>query len=138
MVDEFGKYYFQTRIAHSSFNGVRGSFLLTSSKIENEIGWDTSCLTEDYDFAWKASDQPLLARKVYYSTLMCMIQAWQKGFRCGWIPGICREQSPTSFYESLEQRRRWYYGAWQAGLTLRRPQFCLELMSTFTPVLVIL
>ena len=69
VVDEFGKYYFQNRIMHTSFHGVRGSFLLTSGKIENAIGWETACLTEDYDFAWKARDHSFLTPNLSYGVL---------------------------------------------------------------------
>ena len=53
VVEDIGKYYFQNRVLRRSFNGVRGSFLLTSGKLENDVGWDTACLAEDYEFAWR-------------------------------------------------------------------------------------
>ena len=80
VVDEFGKYYFQNRIMHSSFHGVRGSFLLTSGKIENAIGWDTACLTEDYDFAWKASSYSLLFLSPSDNTLIVRNAGMEEGF----------------------------------------------------------
>ena len=53
--DDVGKLYFQNRIMHTSVCGVRGSFLLVSGKLEYDVGWDTACLAEDYDFAWRVS-----------------------------------------------------------------------------------
>ena len=50
-----GKLYFQNRVTHTSVCGVRGSFLLTSGKVENAVGWDIGCLVEDYEFAWRVS-----------------------------------------------------------------------------------
>ena len=46
-------------------------------------------LTEDYQFA---------------------MDAWKKGFKCGKIPGIIREQSPQTIMDFLKQRRRWFAG----------------------------
>ena len=38
------------------------------------------------------------------------MKAWDRGFRCGKISGIVREQSPMDFIGFLKQRRRWYVG----------------------------
>lgn len=36
--------------------------------------------------------------------------AWRRGFTCGRIHGIVREQSPTTLRDFLKQRRRWFMG----------------------------
>ena len=102
LVDEFGKYYFQNRITHSSFHGVRGSFLLTSGKIENEIGWDSTCLTEDYDFAWKASGQLSLSMFLHLShgTLIVKNIGLEEGFSL-WLDTRYMPRAITDF--SLRQ-----------------------------------
>ncbi|KAG6356234.1 hypothetical protein INS49_015621 [Diaporthe citri] len=53
IVDDMGKLFFQSFVVHRPYWGLRGSFLLLSGAVENEVGWDTDCLTEDYDFSWR-------------------------------------------------------------------------------------
>lgn len=36
--------------------------------------------------------------------------AWRRGFTCGRVHGIVREQSPGTLRDFLKQRRRWYMG----------------------------
>ena len=36
--------------------------------------------------------------------------AWRRGFTCGRVHGIVREQSPTTLRDFLKQRRRWFMG----------------------------
>lgn len=38
------------------------------------------------------------------------MKAWKRGFKCGKIPGIIREQSPLGLLDFMKQRRRWYVG----------------------------
>jgi cellulose synthase/poly-beta-1,6-N-acetylglucosamine synthase-like glycosyltransferase len=38
------------------------------------------------------------------------LSAWRRGFTCGRIHGIIREQSPTTLRDFLKQRRRWFMG----------------------------
>lgn len=59
VADDLGKLYFQNHVTHASICGVRGSFLLASGRLECNVGWDTACLTEDYDFAWKVGSPVL-------------------------------------------------------------------------------
>ena len=69
--------------------GVHGSFLMLNGEVENEVTWDMSSLTEDYEFSQVA---------------------WRKGFTFGAIHGIIREQSPFAIMDFMKQRRRWYLG----------------------------
>lgn len=52
-----------------------------------DAGWDR--LAEDFEFSQ---------------------DAWRRGFTCGRIHGVVREQSPTTVRDFLKQRRRWFMG----------------------------
>ncbi|KAI1342853.1 hypothetical protein F5Y15DRAFT_412530 [Xylariaceae sp. FL0016] len=53
VADDMGKLFLQNFVIHRPYWGLRGSFLLLSGDVENRIGWDSDCLTEDYEFSWK-------------------------------------------------------------------------------------
>ena len=84
-------------LVHRPIFGCHGSFLLTNGLVENAVTWDLGSLTEDYQFS---------------------VHAWEKGFMCGKIPGLVREQSPMDLIGFLKQRRRWYVGIRRLPLAL--------------------
>jgi hypothetical protein len=53
--DDLGKLYLQSFVVHKPWWGLRGSFLLLRGNVEQEVGWDTDCLTEDYCFSARVS-----------------------------------------------------------------------------------
>ncbi|KXS20062.1 glycosyltransferase family 2 protein [Gonapodya prolifera JEL478] len=87
--DDIARFHLQYTYVHVPVFGAHGSFLLTNGAVENSVTWDVASLTEDYAF---------------------VNRAWSLGFRCGAIPAIVREQSPTTLADFLKQRRRWYVG----------------------------
>ncbi|CAF0754540.1 unnamed protein product [Brachionus calyciflorus] len=87
--DDVGRFHFQYKIIHRPIFGAHGSFLLNNGAMENEITWEISGMTEDFEFALKS---------------------WLRGYRCGEILGLVREQSPQSIIDFLKQRRRWFVG----------------------------
>ncbi|KEI41382.1 glycosyltransferase family 2 protein [Mixia osmundae IAM 14324] len=87
--DDLARFHFQNSVIHRPVFGVHGSFLMTSGEMENECTWDFGSLAEDFEFSQ---------------------DAWNRGFTCGRIHGIVREQSPTSLRDFLKQRRRWFMG----------------------------
>lgn len=87
--DDLSRFQLQYSYFHRPIFGAHGSFLLTNGLVENAVTWDLGSLTEDYQFAMKA---------------------WARGFYCGKICGIIREQSPMDFVGFMKQRRRWYCG----------------------------
>ena len=87
--DDIGRFHFQYKVIHQPVFGAHGSFLLTNGQLENEIGWEISGMTEDFEFA---------------------LRSWLRGYSCGEILGIVREQSPESIVDFLKQRRRWFVG----------------------------
>ncbi|KAH8745950.1 glycosyl transferase family group 2-domain-containing protein [Hyaloscypha sp. PMI_1271] len=89
--DDLGKFFLASSRLHVPVFGVHGSFLLVRGKVENEVGWDTDSLVEDYRFS---------------------LQAWSQGYRLGWIPSVAREQSPMTLSDFFKQRRRWFTGMW--------------------------
>lgn len=102
--DDVSRFALQYSYFHCPVFGAHGSFLLTNGAVENEITWDLGSLTEDYEFA---------------------MHAWSKGFRCGKVPGLVREQSPLRILDFLKQRRRWYVGV------RRLPQYLPRLWTFF-------
>jgi hypothetical protein len=87
--DDLSRFQLQYSYFHRPVFGAHGSFLLTNGLVENAVTWDLGSLTEDYQFAMKA---------------------WARGFYCGKVCGIIREQSPMDFMGFMKQRRRWYCG----------------------------
>ncbi|RKO88787.1 glycosyl transferase family group 2-domain-containing protein [Blyttiomyces helicus] len=87
--DDLSRFQLQYTYLNFPAFGAHGSFLLTNGAVENEVTWDLGSLTEDYQFA---------------------MHAWEKGFKCGKVPGIVREQSPIDLIGFMKQRRRWYVG----------------------------
>ncbi|KAJ3143224.1 hypothetical protein HK100_000023 [Physocladia obscura] len=87
--DDVSRFQLQYTYFHRPVFGAHGSFLLTNGLVENAVTWDLGSLTEDYQFA---------------------VKAWDRGFRCGKIAGIVREQSPLDLIGFMKQRRRWYVG----------------------------
>ncbi|KZT52981.1 glycosyltransferase family 2 protein [Calocera cornea HHB12733] len=87
--DDLARFHFQNTAIHAPVFGVHGSFLLLNGIVEQEVTWDCGSLAEDFEFSHFA---------------------WRKGFTCGRINGIVREQSPTTLRDFLKQRRRWFVG----------------------------
>ena len=102
--DDLARFHLQYTYLHRPVFGAHGSFLLTNGQVENEITWDLGSLTEDYQFAMKA---------------------WERGYKCGKVPGLVREQSPMDFMGFMKQRRRWYVGI------RRLPQMLPKIWSMF-------
>ncbi|KAJ3010724.1 UNVERIFIED_CONTAM: hypothetical protein HDU68_002005 [Siphonaria sp. JEL0065] len=102
--DDVSRFQLQYTYFHRPVFGAHGSFLLNNGLVENAVTWDLGSLTEDYQFAMKA---------------------WDRGFRCGKISGIVREQSPLDLIGFMKQRRRWYVGI------RRLPNFLPKLWSFF-------
>ncbi len=88
--DDLARFYLQFAYLHKPIFGIHGSFLLVNGKVANEITWDLSdSLTEDYEFS---------------------VQYMKRGYSCGYVDGVVREQSPESILDFLKQRRRWLVG----------------------------
>ncbi|KAJ3075144.1 hypothetical protein HDU98_009098 [Podochytrium sp. JEL0797] len=102
--DDVSRFQLQYTYFHRPIFGAHGSFLLNNGLVENAVTWDLGSLTEDYQFAMKA---------------------WDRGFRCGKIAGIVREQSPLDLIGFMKQRRRWYVGI------RRLPNFLPKLWAFF-------
>jgi len=87
--DDLARFHLQNTVFKRPIFGVHGSFLMTNGEMENECTWDFGSLAEDFEFSQ---------------------DAWRRGFTCGRIHGIVREQSPQTVRDFLKQRRRWFMG----------------------------
>ena len=87
--DDLARFHFQNSVIKRPVFGVHGSFLVTNGEMENECTWDFGSLAEDFEFSQ---------------------DAWRRGFTCGRIHGIIREQSPQTVRDFMKQRRRWFMG----------------------------
>ncbi len=89
---DLGFFRFQYKLLKAPLIGIHGSFLLIPANVENQVGFDwgpESSVTEDLAFG---------------------LQAYQAGFKFGWINGFIREQSPLSIVDIIKQRKRWING----------------------------
>ncbi|KAJ3067322.1 hypothetical protein HDU98_009497 [Podochytrium sp. JEL0797] len=102
--DDLSRFHLQYTYFHRPIFGAHGSFLLTNGLVENAVTWDLGSLTEDYQFAMKA---------------------WDRGFRCGKVCALVREQSPMDLMGFMKQRRRWFVGI------RRLPNFLPKLWAFF-------
>ncbi|KAJ3230858.1 hypothetical protein HDU81_004176 [Chytriomyces hyalinus] len=102
--DDLARFHLQFTYFHRPIFGAHGSFLLTNGLVENAVTWDLGSLTEDYQFAMKA---------------------WDRGFRCGKVCALVREQSPLDIMGFMKQRRRWFVGI------RRLPNFLPKLWAFF-------
>ncbi|KAJ3378378.1 hypothetical protein HDU84_007621 [Entophlyctis sp. JEL0112] len=102
--DDLSRFQLQYTYFHRPIFGAHGSFLLNNGLVENAVTWDLGSLTEDYQFA---------------------VKAWDRGFRCGKICALVREQSPLDVMGFLKQRRRWFVGI------RRLPNFLPKLWAFF-------
>ncbi|TPX53694.1 hypothetical protein PhCBS80983_g06229 [Powellomyces hirtus] len=106
--DDLARFNFQFTTVKRPVFGVHGSFLMTSGEVENENTWDFGTLAEDFEFSQAA---------------------WQKGFSCGAIHGIVREQSPGNLRDFMKQRRRWYMGIRDIEGMYYLPQMAIKLWT---------
>ncbi|KAA1096243.1 hypothetical protein PGT21_010028 [Puccinia graminis f. sp. tritici] len=104
--DDLARFHFQNTVIHRPVFGVHGSFLMTNGEMENECTWDFGSLAEDFEFSQ---------------------DAWRRGFTCGRVHGIVREQSPTSLRDFLKQRRRWFMGIRDIDGLYGLPHFAVNL-----------
>lgn len=105
--DDVARFHFANSVIGRPVFGVHGSFLLTNGEMENECTWDFGSLAEDFEFSQ---------------------DAWRRGFTCGRVHGIVREQSPTTVRDFLKQRRRWFMGI----RDIVRSRFCPSDSSMLT------
>ncbi|KAI8816225.1 family 2 glycosyltransferase [Fimicolochytrium jonesii] len=106
--DDLARFNLQFTVINRPVFGVHGSFLMTNGDVENENTWDFGTLAEDFEFSQAA---------------------WQKGFTCGAIHGIVREQSPGSLRDFMKQRRRWYMGIREIEGMYYLPQMAIKLWT---------
>ncbi|KAJ3153298.1 hypothetical protein HDU89_000929 [Geranomyces variabilis] len=106
--DDLARFNFQFTTVKRPVFGVHGSFLMTSGEVENENTWDFGTLAEDFEFSQSA---------------------WKKGFTCGAIHGIVREQSPGGVRDFMKQRRRWYMGIREINGMYYLPELAIKLWT---------
>lgn len=110
-------------LAHSlGWWPMHGENLLVYSKVEKEIGWESKYLTEDILFT---------------------AYAGEKSYRTGWHGGQLYSTSPSTFFDFIKQRKRWFSGMLQFVLNknvkakYRLPELYLLLCWLMGPVFII-
>jgi hypothetical protein len=63
--DDLGKFFLAHSRLHVPVFGVHGSFLLVRGKVENEVGWDTDSLVEDFRFSLQVTNHLPMQLKVF-------------------------------------------------------------------------
>lgn len=97
---DFGRFRLPFKLhARPASGWVHGSFILINGQVENDIGWDTDCLAEDFWFGLRAAN---------------------KGYKFGWLNAIAREQPPRSMKDVCAQRIRWSAGIWSCNEPVAR------------------
>ncbi|CAG0919690.1 unnamed protein product [Notodromas monacha] len=92
VAEDVGKYKFQFKNFEKPLFGMKGSYVVTQVATERAVSFDNGkdgSVAEDCYFALIAS---------------------AKGVKFGFIEGEMWEKSPFSFYDFLQQRKRWIQG----------------------------
>jgi hypothetical protein len=106
--DDLARFNLQYTFFQRPVFGIHGSFLLINGQVEQEVTWDFGSLAEDFEFSQAA---------------------WAKGFTCGAVHGIVREQSPVAVLDFLKQRKRWYIGIRQIQGVYSLPAIAVKLWT---------
>lgn len=91
--DDYGKFRLQYE-QHTTYFGIKGSFILVNNRTANLIGFDhgpKASITEDAYFALKAKMHKI---------------------KFGFIHATVKERSPFTIADFIRQRRRWFGGLW--------------------------
>ena len=114
--DQLSRYHLQYTIVQRPVFGMSGSFFLASASVLNTVTWENNRgFLPMYEFSHLA---------------------WEKGFTCGPIHGICQEQSTSSLYEFIEQRRKWYAGMSQIQKSVYN--ICHRSLKAWTNMILVL
>jgi cellulose synthase/poly-beta-1,6-N-acetylglucosamine synthase-like glycosyltransferase len=116
IADDIGMLHVQFRLCNRVLFGCHGSFLLVQGKVENDVTWNMSTIAEDFEFG---------------------LEATARGYTCGQIAGVCREQSPQTIIDFMKQRRRWFLGVKSMSHPMTRYSTARSLAGLLCSVIVV-
>ena len=90
--DDVGKNKAQFKIFHKPLFGMKGSYVVTKFKAENEITWDFGPEGSVAEDAWFG------------------LAAIERGYTIDYIKGDMLERSPFTLLDFIKQRQRWMQG----------------------------
>ncbi|KAK3577875.1 hypothetical protein CHS0354_021845 [Potamilus streckersoni] len=77
---------------HRPLYGLKGSFIIVKSPVENALG---------FDFGPRGS----IAEDLYFA-----LEAWKNGYKFNFVEGEMWEKSPFTVADYIRQRKRWFVG----------------------------
>ncbi|CAF1562707.1 unnamed protein product, partial [Didymodactylos carnosus] len=89
---DLGLLRFCLKVLHAPLFLFKGSFVVCQAGCEKHV---------TFDFGLRGS----IAEDMYFA-----MEAMSKGYRFGWIEGEMWEKSPFTFWDFIQQRRRWIQG----------------------------
>ncbi|MFH4980715.1 hypothetical protein AB6A40_007424 [Gnathostoma spinigerum] len=101
VADDMGKLRFQFRFFHKPLFGWKGSYVVTRVDAERKVSFDHG-------------KEGSIAEDCFFSMI-----AFRDGYTFDFIEGEMHEKSPFTFWDFLQQRKRWIQGIY---LTVHAPQ----------------
>uniref|UniRef100_A0A915MXH9 Beta-1,4-mannosyltransferase bre-3 n=1 Tax=Meloidogyne javanica TaxID=6303 RepID=A0A915MXH9_MELJA len=92
VADDMGKLRFQFKVFHKPLFGWKGSFVVTNAGAEKKVSFDHG-------------PEGSIAEDCFFSMV-----AFRDGYSFDFIEGEMHEKSPFTFWDFLQQRRRWLQG----------------------------
>lgn len=92
VADDMGKLRFQFKVFHKPLFGWKGSFVVTNAGAEKKVSFDHG-------------PEGSIAEDCFFSMI-----AFRDGYSFDFIEGEMHEKSPFTFWDFLQQRRRWLQG----------------------------
>uniref|UniRef100_A0A914GZB9 Beta-1,4-mannosyltransferase bre-3 n=1 Tax=Globodera rostochiensis TaxID=31243 RepID=A0A914GZB9_GLORO len=112
VADDMGKLRFQFKIFHKPLFGWKGSFVVTNAGAEKKVSFDHG-------------SEGSIAEDCFFSMI-----AFRDGYSFDFIEGEMHEKSPFTFWDFLQQRRRWLQGIYLTVHSKYIPVRCKFLLAS--------
>ncbi|KAL3096718.1 hypothetical protein niasHT_025146 [Heterodera trifolii] len=112
VADDMGKLRFQFKVFHKPLFGWKGSFVVTNAGAEKKVSFDHG-------------PEGSIAEDCFFSMV-----AFRDGYSFDFIEGEMHEKSPFTFWDFLQQRRRWLQGIYLTVHSKFIPLRCKILLAS--------